>query len=208
MTIPSAPPSRPPNSRPCRSHPMHSTATGITPWPGISQALPKNRRLRSDADRHGALGVRPPRGGLRTVLGRPGRGSLPASLPPPTGLPFGDHTSAADRASRAPMREGLVRSQRTAKSKGKEVTYSLPLSTYSARGALRQGPAHGAESSTEARTWGNQGFAKYVRLYRLWVLRDVKPPVGLAVWLRARGAEVRVCAPPDCVEQLAEMQPC
>lgn len=50
--------------------------------------------------------------------------------------------------------------------------------------------------------------AKYVHLYRLWVLRDVKPLVGLAVWLRARGAEVRVCVPPDCVEQLAEMQPC
>src|SRR5919201_6270221 len=25
----------------------------------------------------------------------------------------------------------------------------------------------------------------------------VEPVVGLAVWLRARGAEVRVCAPPD-----------
>ncbi|AVV46575.1 hypothetical protein C6376_39660 [Streptomyces sp. P3] len=95
------------------------------------------------------------------------------------------------------MREGLVRSQRTAKSKGKEVTHSLPLSTYSARGALRQGPGRGAESSTEARTQGNQGFAKYVRLSRLWVPREVNPPVGLAVWLRARAAEVRVCAPPD-----------
>lgn len=34
---------------------------------------------RSDADRHGSLGVRTPRGGLGTVLGRPGRGSLPAN---------------------------------------------------------------------------------------------------------------------------------
>jgi UDP:flavonoid glycosyltransferase YjiC (YdhE family) len=37
---------------------------------------------------------------------------------------------------------------------------------------------------------------------------DVEPMVGLAVRLRALGAEVRVCAPPDCAEQLAEMQPC
>ena len=37
---------------------------------------------------------------------------------------------------------------------------------------------------------------------------DVEPLVGLAVRLRALGAEVRVCAPPDCAEQLAEMQPC
>jgi len=44
------------------------------------------------------------------------------------------------------------------------------------------------------------------------VSRDVEPPVGLAVGLavglQVLGAEVRVCAPPDCAEQLAEMQPC
>ena len=34
---------------------------------------------------------------------------------------------------------------------------------------------------------------------------DVEPMVGLAVQLRALGAEVRVCAPPDCAEQLAEV---
>jgi hypothetical protein len=43
-------------------------------------------------------------------------------------------------------------------------------------------------------------------LVDVWVSRDVEPPVGLAVRLRALGAEVRVCAPPDCAEQLAEMQ--
>ena len=37
---------------------------------------------------------------------------------------------------------------------------------------------------------------------------DVKPIAGLAVPLRRLGAELRVCAPPDCAEQLAEMQPC
>jgi hypothetical protein len=41
----------------------------------------------------------------------------------------------------------------------------------------------------------------------VWVSRDVEPTVGLAVRLRALGAEVRVCAPPDCAEWLAEMQP-
>jgi vancomycin aglycone glucosyltransferase len=40
----------------------------------------------------------------------------------------------------------------------------------------------------------------------VWVWRDVEPLVGLAVRLRALGAEVRGCAPPDCAEQLAEMQ--
>ncbi len=34
---------------------------------------------------------------------------------------------------------------------------------------------------------------------------DVEPMVGLAVRLRAPGAEVRVCAPPDCAERLAEV---
>jgi vancomycin aglycone glucosyltransferase len=33
----------------------------------------------------------------------------------------------------------------------------------------------------------------------------VEPLVGLAVRLRELGAEVRVCAPPDCVERLAEV---
>ena len=34
---------------------------------------------------------------------------------------------------------------------------------------------------------------------------DVEPLVGLAVRLRDLGAEVRVCAPPDCAERLAEV---
>jgi vancomycin aglycone glucosyltransferase len=32
---------------------------------------------------------------------------------------------------------------------------------------------------------------------------NVEPLVGLAVRLQAGGAEVRVCAPPDCAERLA-----
>ena len=34
---------------------------------------------------------------------------------------------------------------------------------------------------------------------------DVQPLVGLAVQLRALGAEVRVCAPPDFAELLARV---
>lgn len=34
---------------------------------------------------------------------------------------------------------------------------------------------------------------------------DAEPMVGLAVRLRALGAEVRVCAPPDCAERPAEL---
>jgi vancomycin aglycone glucosyltransferase len=34
---------------------------------------------------------------------------------------------------------------------------------------------------------------------------DVKPIAGLAVQLRTLGAEVRVCAPPDCAELLARV---
>jgi vancomycin aglycone glucosyltransferase len=33
----------------------------------------------------------------------------------------------------------------------------------------------------------------------------VEPLVALAVRLRALGAEVRMCAPPDCAERLAEV---
>jgi hypothetical protein len=52
------------------------------------------------------------------------------------------------------------------------------------------------------------GAAKYVCFAGMWVSRDVEPPAGLAVRLRALGAEVRVRAPPDCAEQVPEMQPC
>ncbi|GAA3130193.1 glycosyltransferase [Streptosporangium carneum] len=35
---------------------------------------------------------------------------------------------------------------------------------------------------------------------------DVEPLLGLAVRLRALGAEIRMCAPPDCAERLAEVE--
>jgi vancomycin aglycone glucosyltransferase len=34
---------------------------------------------------------------------------------------------------------------------------------------------------------------------------DVEPMAGLAVQLRTLGAEVRVCAPPDCAELLGKV---
>jgi UDP:flavonoid glycosyltransferase YjiC (YdhE family) len=60
----------------------------------------------------------------------------------------------------------------------------------------------------EASTWGNGSRDVRVLLSTCGGRGDVEPPVGLAVRLRALGAEVRGCAPPDCAEQLAEMQPC
>jgi hypothetical protein len=109
----------------------------------------------------------------------------------------------------SPLREELVRPQRTTKGNGKEaVTRSLPLSTYSAPGTLRQDPGRAAESPAEARTCGDQGSRSTCALVDVWVSQEVEPPVGLAVRLRALGAQVRVCVPPDCAEQLAEMQPC
>jgi hypothetical protein len=52
--------------------------------------------------------------------------------------------------------EELVRPQRT--TKGKESTHALPLSTYSAPGALRQDPGRAAESLAKVRTCGNGGL--------------------------------------------------
>lgn len=46
------------------------------------------------------------------------------------------------------------------KNKGKEVTHSLPLSTYSAVGGLRQGPGHATQSHAEATSCGNGRLTK------------------------------------------------
>ena len=45
--------------------------------------------------------------------------------------------------------------------------------------------------TTRSATYGSRG--------------DVEPMAGLAVQLRTLGAEVRVCAPPDCPELLARV---
>src|SRR6202023_870121 len=88
--------------------------------------------------------------------------------------------------------------------KGKESTHSSPVSTYSAPGDLRQDPGRAVESPAEARTYGHGGREMRVLLSTYGGRGDVEPLVGLAVRLRALGAEVRVCAPPDCAERLAE----
>jgi hypothetical protein len=71
-------------------------------------------------------------------------------------------------------------------------------------GRRGQDPGRVAQSPAEARDLRKSGREVRV-LVDVWALRDVEPPVGLAVRLRALGAEARVCAPPDCAEQLAEM---
>ena len=81
------------------------------------------------------------------------------------------------------------------KGKGKQISL-LPLSTYSGPGGLRQGPGRAAESAADqkwTKTWGHD-----VRvLLSTDGGRGDEPLVGPAVRLRAPGAEVRVCAPPD-----------
>ncbi len=58
---------------------------------------------------------------------------------------------------------------------------------------------------TKAGTYGNGSSEIRVLLSAYESRGDVEPMVGLAVRLRALGAEVRVCAPPDFVELLARV---
>jgi UDP:flavonoid glycosyltransferase YjiC (YdhE family) len=57
----------------------------------------------------------------------------------------------------------------------------------------------------EARTYGNGSREMRVLLSTYESHGDVEPMVGLAVQLRALGAEVRVCAPPAFAELLARV---
>src|SRR6266542_604306 len=82
---------------------------------------------------------------------------------------------------------------------------SFPLSTYSAPGDLRQDPGRAAESLAEARTYGNGSREMRVLLSTYGSRGDVEPLAGLAVRLRALGADVRVCASPDFAERPAEV---
>jgi hypothetical protein len=93
-----------------------------------------------------------------------------------------------------PLCEEVVRPQRTAKGKGKEVTRSLPLSMYSAPGGLRQDPGRVAQSPAEARTCGNQGVAKCVcscRRMGLAERRTAGGTRGAVAGTRRGGAGVR-----------------
>jgi hypothetical protein len=111
--------------------------------------------------------------------------------------------AGTDVLGAAPLREEAVRPQRTIK--GKESAHSSPLSTYTAPGGLRQDPGHAAEWLAGARTYGNGGREMRVLLSTYDSRGGVEPLVALAVRLQAIGAEVRVCAPPDCAERLAEV---
>jgi hypothetical protein len=71
------------------------------------------------------------------------------------------------------------------------VTRSLPLLIYSALGGLRQDPGRAAESPTEARTCGNQGFAKYVCFVGRMGRAERRTDGGTRRALRALGAKVR-----------------
>ena len=95
------------------------------------------------------------------------------------------------RGGAPPLREELVRPQRTMK--GKESTHSPPLSIYSAPGGLRQDPGRAAESLAGARTCGNGSREMRVLLPAYGSRGDVEPLAGLAVRLRALagGAGVR-----------------
>ncbi len=91
------------------------------------------------------------------------------------------------------LREEVVRPQRTIRKGG---IHSPPLSTYSAPGGLPQDPGHAAEwlpGGQNPRKWGRE---VRVLLSTYDSRGGVEPLVGLAVRLRALGAEVRVCAPP------------
>jgi UDP:flavonoid glycosyltransferase YjiC (YdhE family) len=57
----------------------------------------------------------------------------------------------------------------------------------------------------DARTYGNGSSEMRVLLSTYGSRGDVEPMVGLAVRLRALGAEMRVCAPPDFAELLARV---
>jgi vancomycin aglycone glucosyltransferase len=113
-----------------------------------------------------------------------------------------DVLAAASRLDFLTMAKSLAVVARDA---GKESTHSFPLSTYSAPGGLRQDPGRAAESPAKARTCGNGSREVRVLLSTYGSRGDVEPLVGLAVRLRALGAEVRVCAPPDFAERLAEV---
>lgn len=80
----------------------------------------------------------------------------------------------------------------------------MPLLTYSGLGDLPQDPGRAAESSAGPRTDEDMGHDVRVLLSTYWGRGEVGPLVGLAVGLRALGAEARVCAPPDWAKRPAD----
>jgi hypothetical protein len=102
----------------------------------------------------------------------------------------------------SPLREKLCQFLRATKVKARR-SLSLPLLSYSAPGGLRQDPDLAAESRLRP-VPAEWGFDVRASLSMYEGRGDVEPLVGLAVWLRALGVEVRVCAPPDWAELPAD----
>lgn len=144
-------------------------------------------------------------GALDGVRALPAKGknfSFRGCIRRPMGHPPGPATCTAVRGA-PPLRESVVSSQRTTKAKARR-SHSLPLLTYSGLGGLRQDPGRAAESSAGPRTDEDMGARRACVVVDLWGRGDIGPLVGLAVRLRALGAGVRVCAPPDWAERPAD----
>ena len=102
-----------------------------------------------------------------------------------------------------PLREEVVRPQRTMPGKGEEVTHSLPCSTHSALGGLAARPPSYRRIAGRGQSLRNGSREVRVLLMSYGSRGDVQPLAALAVELRALGVEVRVCVPPD--EEFAEL---
>jgi hypothetical protein len=130
--------------------------------------------------------------GVRALPAKEKNFSFRGCIRRPMGHPPGPTTCTAVCGA-PPLRKKVVSSQRTTKARR---FHSLPLLTYSAPGGLRQDPGRAAESAAGPRTDVDMGRDVRVLLSTDGGRGD-EPLVGLAVRLRALGAEVRVCAPPD-----------
>ena len=86
---------------------------------------------------------------------------------------------------------------------GKESTHSFLVSAYQRTMGLRQDPGRAAEWPAEARIQGDG--SREMRVLTYDSCGGVESLLGLAVRLGALGSELRVCAPPDCAERLAEV---
>jgi hypothetical protein len=164
----------------------------------VWRAWPSARVARRPPGNGGALD------GVRALPAKGKNFSFRGCIRRSMGHPPGPTTCTAVRGA-PPLRKKVVNSQRTTKARR---SLSLPLLTYSRLGALRQDPGRAAELAAgpkRAKTWGHD-----VRvLLSTYGLRGDEPLVGLAVGLRALGAEVRVCALPDSSEgRQREMRTC
>ena len=85
-------------------------------------------------------------------------------------------------------------------------TFPLSHNAPGSRGKTPVVPQNGGlRPGLEPGTWGNGGNRRRVLLSTWGSRGDVEPMLGLAVQLRAFGAAVRMCAPPDFAEQAARV---